>query len=252
MAEERGRWQPPVRERRSASTTPSAAAGPGPGGRWKAGSQRGKSAYTVPRSQQWLFAVMVVLVVAMAISLLRLRARTAERLAAAAEPLPITALGGPQQQIELYLARDRDGTLFEKPVLYPLPADRNARARVVLEKLLEVYTSPGSEHPLHPSPGVEQVFLLPVPGGRVNGARLAVVNLSAGFALTHPSGIEPESLTLLSMIATLHANLPEVAEVRFLVDGAQRATLAGHAELGRAYLAAGTEMNAATREEEER
>jgi hypothetical protein len=36
----------------------------------------------------------------------------------------------------------------------------------------------------------------------------------------------------------LHANLPLVTEVRFLVDGKQYPTLAGHADLTRTYLAA--------------
>jgi hypothetical protein len=39
------------------------------------------------------------------------------------------------------------------------------------------------------------------------------------------------------MIGTLHANMPEIAQVRFLVDGAPRNTLAGHADLTRTYLA---------------
>jgi hypothetical protein len=64
-----------------------------------------------------------------------------------------------------------------------------------------------------------------------------VVNLTSAFAASHPSGIETETLTLLSICATLHANLPRVAQVRFLVDGQPRATLAGHADLTRAYLA---------------
>jgi hypothetical protein len=71
---------------------------------------------------------------------------------------------------------------------------------------------------------------------------LAVVNLTNSFAQNHPSGIEPETLTLLSMIATLKANLPTVTQVRFLVDGQQQPTLAGHADLTRTYLAAGTQM----------
>jgi hypothetical protein len=45
-------------------------------------------------------------------------------------------------------------------------------------------------------------------------------------------------LTVLSICGTLHANLPRVTQVRFLVDGQQRATLAGHADLTRTYLAA--------------
>ena len=70
------------------------------------------------------------------------------------------------------------------------------------------------------------------------GPELAVVNLTPAFAANHPSGIETETLTLLSICATLHANLPRVAEVRFLVDGQPRATLAGHADLTSTYLTA--------------
>jgi hypothetical protein len=43
------------------------------------------------------------------------------------------------------------------------------------------------------------------------------------------------------MIATLHANLPQITEVRFLVDGRQKDTLAGHADLTRTYLASDTQ-----------
>ena len=69
------------------------------------------------------------------------------------------------------------------------------------------------------------------------GPLLAVVNLSGSFAASHPSGIETEMLTVLSICGTLHANLPRVTQVRFLVDGQPRATLAGHADLTRTYLA---------------
>jgi hypothetical protein len=69
------------------------------------------------------------------------------------------------------------------------------------------------------------------------GPQLAVVNLTSSFAASHPSGIETESLTVLSICGTIHANLPRVTEVRFLVDGQMRPTLAGHADLTRTYLA---------------
>jgi hypothetical protein len=95
------------------------------------------------------------------------------------------------------------------------------------------------------------VFLLPVPPGDsaanaqakgepYTGPELAVVNLTGAFAASHPSGLETETLTVLSICATLHANLPRITQVRFLVDGQPRATLAGHADLTRTYLAADT------------
>ena len=84
-----------------------------------------------------------------------------------------------------------------------------------------------------PLPGQGPSTELPTPG-----AQLAVVNLTGTFAASHPSGLETETLTVLSICATLHANLPSVTEVRFLVDGQPRPTLAGHADLTRTYLAA--------------
>ena len=97
---------------------------------------------------------------------------------------------------------------------------------------------------------MSKVFLLPVPSPKSGatqkqttedptGPQLAVINLSSAFVANHPSGIETESLTVLSLCGTLHANLPRVTQVRFLVDGQPRATLAGHADLTRTYLAAG-------------
>lgn len=68
------------------------------------------------------------------------------------------------------------------------------------------------------------------------GPLLAVVNLTGSFAASHPSGLEVETLTVQSICATLHANLPRVTAVRFLVDGQTRPTLAGHADLTRTYL----------------
>jgi hypothetical protein len=108
----------------------------------------------------------------------------------------------------------------------------------VLDKLLEIYAADGSTHPVPGVPrAVAQVFLLPAGETKGKGSgQLAVVNLAGAFADGHPSGIETEALTVESICGTLHANLPQITEVRFLVDGAQRATLAGHADLTRTYL----------------
>ena len=65
--------------------------------------------------------------------------------------------------------------------------------------------------------------------------------LTSNFAASHPSGLETETLTVLSICGTIHANLPNVTEVRFLVDGQQRPSLAGHADLTRTYLVADAE-----------
>jgi len=38
-------------------------------------------------------------------------------------------------------------------------------------------------------------------------------------------------MTVTSLIETLSANLPGIARVKFIVDGKERETLAGHADL---------------------
>jgi hypothetical protein len=110
----------------------------------------------------------------------------------------------------------------------------------VLGKLLDLYAAPDAVHPVGGgATSVAQVFLLPAGKSSPDpNAQVAVVNLTGTFAASHPSGIETETLTVLSICGTLRANLPNVTQVRFLVDGQPRPTLAGHADLTRTYLTA--------------
>lgn len=207
----------------------------------------------IPRYQKIIFAILVLASLGMGVLLWRLRDRAHQRLVAGEDSAPTKAPEvAPAEQATLMVANDSDGSLLAEVQSLPLPADPNARARAVLGKLLDLYAAGGSNHPISGgAAAVAQVFLMPVPrdgadatdvsrpgvGADAKGPLLAVVNLTANFAAGHPSGIETETLTILSICGTLHANLPRVTEVRFLVDGQQRATLAGHADLTRTYLA---------------
>ena len=198
----------------------------------------------IPRFQRFLFAAMLFVAVVMAIVLIRMRERAHDRLLIAADR-PLGAPSSPPvEKITLLVANDLDGSLIPVDRSFPMPKDPNARARVLMQKLLEEYAAPKSTHPIANVSGVDEVFLMPVlleKGANDTSGEMAVVNLNAAFVQAQPSGIEPETLTLLSMIATLHANLPQIAEVRFLVDGQQKDTLAGHADLTRVYLASDTQ-----------
>jgi len=193
----------------------------------------------IPRYQKILFILLLLASLGMGAELWHLRQRAHERLLTGESSAPTKApLVAPAEQATLLVANDSDGSLTPQARSLPLPADSEARARVLLNKLLDLYSAPDATHHLTAgATGVAQVFLLPVPGAAPKaGGELAVVNLTSAFASTHPSGIETESLTILSICGTLRANLPEVTQVRFLIDGQQRATLAGHADLTRTYL----------------
>jgi len=197
----------------------------------------------IPRYQKILFAILLVAALAMAGVLWHLRERAHERLLAGEDSAPTKAPEvAPTEQATLVIANDADGSMLMQARSLPLPADPTARARVLLGNLLDLYAAPDAAHPVSGgASGVAQVFLLPVPDAKKSddtGDELAVVNLTSQFVASHPSGIETEMLTVLSICATLRANLPHVAEVRFLVDGQQRPNLAGHADLTRTYLTA--------------
>jgi hypothetical protein len=201
----------------------------------------GGAAALIPRYQQILFAVLLFSALVMGGVLWHLRQRAHERLLAGEDSAPTKAPEvAPAERSTLMVANDADGSLLVQARVLPLPADPNARARVLLDELLELYAAPGATHPVAGgAAGVAQVFLMPVPGSKkaqASGAQLAVVNLTSGFAASHPSGLETETLTVLSICGTLRANLPQITEVRFLVDGQERPNLAGHADLTRTYL----------------
>lgn len=195
----------------------------------------------IPRYQKIILWLLLVSSVFMAAYLIRMRARAQDQLAAIPDAAPMPApVETPPVQVTLVVANDADGSLLSSERELALPAEKTTRARAILNALFADYAKRGSLHPLPALPAVGDVFLLPLPTAKQPGAnQLAVVNLHGEFADHHPSGIEVESLTLLSMLGTLHANMPDIAQVKFLIDGQQKETLAGHADLTRTYLTGG-------------
>ncbi len=197
----------------------------------------------IPRYQKILFFVLLIAALAMGGELWHLRQRTHQQLLAGQDSAPTRAPQvTPAEQANLLVANDADGSLLLQAHTLPLPGDSSERARAVLGELLDLYAAPGATHPVAGgAAGIAGVFLMPAPGAKGSqdpDAQLAIVNFSASFAANHPSGLETETLTVLSICGTLRANLPHVEEVRFLIDGQQRPNLAGHADLTRTYLTA--------------
>jgi hypothetical protein len=130
---------------------------------------------------------------------------------------------GPTEQVTLYLADDASGTVHAQPAAIPLPQDRQQRAQEIVRALLDVYLDKNSTHPLATGSDVRDVYLIN-PG-------TAVVDMNSAFADGHRSGILVEDLTVASLVETITENVPGILRVGILVDGKQRDTLAGHADL---------------------
>ena len=214
----------------------------------------------ISRHQRILFWVLIGCILAMASLLFWERERARDRVSALADATPIDAPYTNTESITLDLANDSDGSITGVTRQIALPDEATARARALLEHLVAEYALPGSPHPLQSGAAIDDVFLLPLPlnGHAIQtstnptptgatptslvadpnalqpqspGGELAVIDLRSNFVNAHPSGVEVETLTLQSIIGTLHANLPQIEQVRFLVDGQPRETLAGHADL---------------------
>ncbi len=226
----------------------------------------------IQRHQRIVFWCLIACVVGMAVLLALERQRGRDRIQALGDATPLDAPTAITEAVTLDLANDTDGTIMASSRQIALPSEANARARALIDHLIAEYALPGSPHPLPSGAAVAEVFLLPLPvvghtvdtsswattkGGfkatvpvastdpnafqpKSPGGELAVIDLHSTFANQHPSGVEVESLTLLSILGTLHANLPQIEQVRFLVDGQARETLAGHADLLRTYPARDT------------
>ena len=213
----------------------------------------------ISRHQRIVFWCLVGCILAMGTLLFVERQRARDRVVALADATPLDAPYSTTESVTLDLANDSDGSITATTRPIALPGEVTARARALLEHLLAEYALPGSPHPLQSGAAVDDVFLLPLPlvGHSVGataatsslvassdpnalqpqnpGGELAVINLRGSFVNAHPSGVEVEALTLMSIIGTLHTNLPQIEQIRFLVDGQPRETLSGHADLLRTY-----------------
>ncbi len=175
-------------------------------------------------------AILLLAVVGMGLYGLHLRKQALQlHTSAVIDARPIAPpAAGPKQQITVFLPDDEKGTLHKLEVTATLPEEPTLRAREIVHVLISNWQEKDSPHPIAAAADVNAVFLL-------NNNRTAVIDVNGAFADQHRSGILVEELTLASIAKTLAANVQGVNEIRMVVDGKQRETLAGHADLMDSY-----------------
>ncbi len=178
----------------------------------------------IPRHVQITAIVLIVAMFGAGFYMLQLKARAERSGAQPPDTRPISApVSGPKKTVVLFVAFDEDGVIRPREAEVALPEEPNLRAREVLRALIGAYLTKPSPHSLAPGADVRDVYLL-------NGG-IAVVDTTSEFADGHRSGVFVEELTVASIVQTLAANVPGVSRVKILVDGKERETLAGHADL---------------------
>ncbi|HET9216742.1 MAG TPA: GerMN domain-containing protein [Terriglobia bacterium] len=94
------------------------------------------------------------------------------------------------------------------------------RARQILQKLLDGPKSPNSYPSMPKDTKLQEVF--------VDDMGIAYVDFSSTISANHPGGMLTEQATVYSIVNSLIYNLPEIRQVKILVGGAEKETLAGH------------------------
>jgi hypothetical protein len=183
----------------------------------------------IPRHLIIGFAILLAAALGLSLYAWHMRKSVAAPLpAAAVDTRPLAPpVSGPSERVVLFIARDDDGTLRGESAQIPMPSGRQQRAEELLRALLSIYLDKNSPHHLGAGAEIRSVYLVD-PG-------VAVIDLNSAFADTHRSGVLVEQLTVASLIQTVSVNTPNLLKVKILVEGKQRDTLAGHADLSSYY-----------------
>ena len=182
----------------------------------------------IPRHLWIGVAVMLLAVITMLVYLRRMKSQVSKFGPTTSDLRPVAPpASGPTEHATLYVAFDDPGTIRATDAQIPLPSDRQQRAEELLRALMNIYLDRTSSHAMPSGAEIRSVFLID-PG-------TAVIDANAAFADGHRSGVLVEELTVASLIQTLSANIPGILRVRILIDGKQRETLAGHADLSNFY-----------------
>ncbi|MGA8441549.1 MAG: GerMN domain-containing protein [Candidatus Sulfotelmatobacter sp.] len=178
----------------------------------------------IPRHFFIALSILLAAVLAMSIYAWHMRGRAAATPVASVDSRPVVPpVAGATERVTLYVAYDDIGILRAQSAQIPMPSVRQERAEEVLRALIALYLDKTSPHPLPPGSDIRSVYLVD-PG-------LAVIDVNAALADGHRSGVLAEELTVASLIQTLSTNIPGILKVKILVEGKQRETLAGHADL---------------------
>jgi hypothetical protein len=175
-----------------------------------------------------LTCCLCVIALAMAFYVWQLRKSAVDDSVPAATPEAVsTPSNATEKQVVLWVAHDDTGTLKSQSASIALSSERQRQAEDIARDLLTVYTAKGSPHPLPVGSGVRNIYFVD-PG-------LLVVDVNSELAAGQTSGILAEELTITSLAQTLSANIPAISRVKFLVNGKEASTLAGHADLSNIY-----------------
>ena len=129
-----------------------------------------------------------------------------------ADPPVSVKLFFPPESGETLLAAE-DQTIFKS-------AELGNRAKQILQKLQEGPHTDNLFPSLPKDTKVQDIF--------ISEQGIAFIDFSKAIAMNHPGGVLNELATIYSIVDSVAYNLPEIKQVKILVGGVEKETLAGH------------------------
>jgi len=135
---------------------------------------------------------------------------------------PDLAVQSQKAAVDLYFADWKNSFLKSEQRVMPHPLDTVEFARAVVEALIK---------------GPQKGLIRTLPEGTALNAlyvtpeKICYVDLSGAVGTNHPGGSNSELLTVYSVVNSLILNIPEIEQVKILIDGNETSTLAGHIDI---------------------
>lgn len=124
--------------------------------------------------------------------------------------------------VYLYFIHKNNVNLSAETREIPPMHDPVARGRFIVENIIN-----GPRSDLHRSvPGKTRLNAF-----YVTKDKIAYIDLSDDVTNDHPGGAAIEHLTIYSLVNSLILNIPEIDGVKFLINGREALTLAGHVDI---------------------
>jgi hypothetical protein len=137
---------------------------------------------------------------------------------------PLYAPTDPPMSVKIFFpAADGDTLLTAEDATIFKSAELANRARQILQKIEEGPRS-GTMLPSLPKEAKVQDLFISEQG-------TAFIDFSNTLATNHPGGVLNEEATIYSIVDSLSYNLPELKQVKILIGGVEKETLAGHCVL---------------------
>ena len=133
---------------------------------------------------------------------------------------PLYAPTDPPMNVKVFFPASGDVLLKTEEQTIFKSAELANRARQILQKLQEGPHADAMFQSLPPDTKVQDLF--------VSEQGIVFIDFSNTIATNHPGGVLNEMRTTYSIVNSLTYNLPEIKQVKILIGGTEKETLAGH------------------------